>query len=715
MDCGPACLRMIARYHGRRCSLRYLRDKSCVTREGTSLLGLSEAAAAIGFKARSVLASGEYLAADAPLPCIVHWEGDHFVVLYKIAGDGFYIADPAYGRARFSREAFLSRWVAAGDEGYALLLEPGDAFAAGEEEGAGRSDLRFLWTYLKPHRRLLGQLLLAMLLGSLVQLVLPFLTQLIVDRGIAFKDVSLLHLILLGQFFLILSRVSVNILRSWILFYIGAPINISLVYDFLVKLARLPLGFFDVKMIGDILERINDHQRVETFMTSAVLGLGLTVFNLAVFGTVLVIYSPGIFLIFLAGTFLYLMWIGLFLRKRREIDFARFRQQGKNHSAIIQLILGMQEIRLNTCEGKIIKGWMNIQSDLFRLGRKSLALTQNQQAGCFLLQETLGIVITYVAARSVIDGSMTLGMMLAVQFILGQLHGPVEQLVQFAASAQDARISFERIEEIRAQPDEEDDPAAKRKDLPEGADIVVSDVSFRYAGLDAEPVLSHIALVLPHRKTTAIVGPSGSGKTTLVKLLAGVYPPAGGDLLIGGVSLADISKSAWRGKCGLVLQDGFIFSDTVAANIALAAGAADEKKLARAAGLANIHDFIVSLPLGYRTVIGAAGQGLSQGQKQRILIARAIYKNPDYLFWDEATNALDAVNEKEILANLENFFCLRTVVLVAHRLSTVKNADQIVVLDGGAVAETGTHEELLARRGAYYRLVRHQLEGEKSS
>jgi ATP-binding cassette, subfamily B, bacterial len=710
MDCGPACLRMVAKYYGKRYSLQYLRDKSYVSREGASLLGLSEAARSIGFQTKCVLVSLTSLKGDVRHPCIVHWDRDHFVVVYKIKNNDFYIADPAYGKARFSREAFRSHWAAADDEGYALLLETTEAFYANPEDAPNKKSFLFLFSYLKSYRQLLSQLLLAMLLGSFIQLMLPFLTQMIVDKGINSKDIGLLQMILLGQFLLIISRVSVNFIRGWILFYISTPINITLVYDFLVKLAKLPLGFFDTKMIGDTLQRINDHQRVESFITNSVLSIFLTVANIIVFGIVLVIYSLPIFLIFLAGTILYLLWIQLFLTRRREIDFSRFKQLGKNHNAIIQFIMGMQEIRLNNCERKIIKDWVNIQDGLFSLSRKSLALTQNQQAGCFLFQETQNILITYLAARSVISGDITLGMMLAIQFILGQLNGPVEQLVHFAAAAQDAKISFERIEEIHALPDEEDAREVKREDVVKEADIVISDVSFQYLGPYSEKVLKNVSLVLPNKKITAVVGPSGSGKTTLIKLLLGVYRPVGGNIIIGDVPLTEILASAWRKECGLVLQDGFIFSDTIAANIALKDEVIDEGRLKQATLVANINEFIESLPLGYKTVIGAAGQGLSQGQKQRILIARAVYKNPEYIFLDEATNSLDAGNESIIMKNLDLFFKKKTVVIVAHRLSTVRRADQIVVLDKGAVVETGTHTELIAKQGTYYNLVKNQLE-----
>lgn len=710
MDCGPACLRMVARHYGKHYSFQYLREKSYVSREGASLLGLRDAAESMGMRAKCVLASLDYLVSEARLPCIVHWEKNHFIVIYGVRKGRIYAADPACGRTSHDKEAFLSRWAAAADEGYALLLEPTEEFYAREDVTVPSRGFFFLLSYLKSHRQLFVQLLLAMLLGSLLQLLLPFLAQAIVDKGIGGKDLHLLQMILVGQLFLTASRASVNFIRGWILFHISTPVNIALVHDFLVKLTRLPLGFFDVKMVGDALQRIDDHHRVESFLTRSVLSIFLTIANVIVFGVVLTAYSFKVFLLFSAGTLAYLLWIRLFLPRRREIDFSRFRLMGRNQSLVIQLIMGMQEVRLNNCERKKIADWVSAQSDLLSINRKSLSLTQYQQSGCFLLRETQNIVITYAAASSVIGGEITLGMMLAIQFIMGQLSGPVEQLVDFAAAAQDAKISFERIEEIHVMKDEEDDREARRQDIPERADIAVSGVFFQYRGPYSEKVLKNVSLTLPNKKTTAIVGASGSGKTTLVKLLMGVYQPTSGRITVGGVPMGDIATGSWRSRCGLVMQDGFIFSDTIAGNIALNEGPTDEARLKLAAQMANIEEFVDSLPLGYRTLIGPDGQGLSQGQKQRILIARAVYKDPDYLFFDEATNSLDAGNEAVIMKNLDPFFRDRTAVVVAHRLSTVRNADQIVVLDKGVVVETGTHAELVKERGHYYGLVRNQLE-----
>jgi len=710
MDCGPACLRMITKYYGKSYSLQYFREKSYASREGVSLLGLRDAAVSIGMKARCVSVSIGYLETEAKLPCIVHWDNSHFVVVYKVEDGQFYVADPAGGKMKYKKEAFLSHWTSSGDEGYALLLEPDEEFYKRNDADVSPRKFFFLLAYLKPYKKLLVQLTAAMVLGGLIQLFLPFLTQIIVDKGIHASNIGLLQTVLLGQFLLIVSRAFVDYIRGWILFYISTPLNITLVYDFLIKLSKLPLGFFDKKMLGDLLQRINDYKRVENFLTSTVLSILLTCITLLVFGIVLATYSYPVFLIFCAGTCLYLFWLRIFLAKRRQIDFARFRQLGRNQNTIIQLITGMQEIRLHNCEKKKMADWVQIQNELFSIGKQSVSLTQNQQTGCFLIQETQNIIITYFAARSVIQGDITLGMMMAIMFILGQLNGPVEQLVYFIASAQDAKISFERVEEIRALQEEEPANKIKRTDIANDADIIVSNISFQYDGPYSETVLKDISLTLPNKKITAIVGTSGSGKTTLLKLLLGVYQPVRGAISIGNITMTDISNRAWRNRCGMVMQDGYIFSDTIAGNIALQDESTDDEKLKQAAKVANIDEFIETLPLGYRTLIGAEGHGLSQGQKQRILIARAVYKNPDCLFFDEATNSLDALNEAAVMKNLALFFQNKTVVVVAHRLSTVKNADKIIVLDKGIVVETGTHTELVANKGAYYRLVKNQLE-----
>ena len=711
MDCGPTCLRMIAEYYGKSYSLSYLRDQCYVTREGASLLALREGAVSIGLQSSCVSVSLDYLDTENVLPCIAHWDNNHFVVIYKINKDKVYVADPAHGKIKYKKEMFLKHWSNAGNnEGYALLLEPSSEFYTNQENPPRNKNFIFLFSYLKPYYQLLTQLIIGMIIASMIQLVLPFLTQMIVDKGINNRNIGFLKIILAGQLILISSRIFVNHIRSWLLFYISTPVNISLVYDFLIKLIRLPISFFDTKMLGDILQRVGDHQRIEYFITNSFLNIALTVINIIVFSVVLIIYNFKIFIIFAAGTAFYLIWILLFLKKRREIDYYRFKETSKNQNMIIQLIMGMQEIKLNLCHNKKIRNWIKIQDDLFLTGIKSLSLTQKQQSGCTLIQESQNIIITFISAYSVIQGDITLGMMLAIQFIIGQLNGPVDQLVHFIAVAQDAKLSFERIDEIHQKQDEEDTEKMNFKIIPDDADIVISDLSFQYGDPYSEKVLKNVSFVLPNKKITAIVGSSGSGKTTLLKLLLGFYQPVSGEIKIGEIPIKDISCSSWREKCGLVMQDGYIFSETIAENIALKDEIIDQNRLQQSAEIANIDEFIKSLPSGYNTKIGAEGHGLSQGQKQRVLIARAVYKNPEYIFFDEATNSLDANNEYTIMKNLDLFFHNRTVVIVAHRLSTVKNADKIIVLNKGSIEEVGTHNELINLKGFYYELVKNQLE-----
>jgi ATP-binding cassette subfamily B protein len=714
MDCGPTSLAMIARYYGKTYTVQTLRERSYITREGVSMLGTSDAAESIGMRTMGVRISFDKLAEEAVLPCIAHWKQNHFIVVYKIKKDRVYVSDPAHGLVKYTREEFLSGWASTKkdgvDQGLCLLLEPTPDFYAAEDEGLNKSSFMFLFSYLRPYKKFIAQLFLGMLLGSLLQLIFPFLTQSIVDFGINNRDIDFITLVLIAQLTLFVSRTSVEFIRSWILLHISTRINISLISDFLIKLMKLPIGFFDTKMIGDIMQRIGDHRRIESFLTTSTLNILFSMINLVIFGVVLAIYDVTIFMIFMIGSILYFLWIYLFMKKRRELDFKRFAQLADNQSNLFQLITGMQEIKLNNCEKQKRWEWERIQARLFKVNIKSLSLNQYQQVGSVFVNQTKNILITFFAAKGVIEGGMTLGMMLAVQYIIGQLNAPIEQLIGFLHSTQDAKISLERLGEIHLKKDEEEPDEHKLSILPEKRGITIDELSFQYEGPHSEMVLKDVNLEVPQNKTTAIVGTSGSGKTTLVKLMLGFYPPTKGEVRIGEVLLSNLSNRMWRQKSGVVMQDGFIFSDTIAKNIAVSDEIIDRKRLLNAARIANIQEFIESLPLGYNTKIGQEGHGLSQGQKQRILIARAAYINPQYLFFDEATNALDANNERIIMENLEEFFKGRTVVVVAHRLSTVKHADQIVVLEKGAVVEKGTHKELTALKGAYYNLVKNQLE-----
>lgn len=718
MDCGPTSLRMVAKHHGKSYSLQKLRELSHIDREGVSLLGISHAAETIGLKSLAVKTTLAQLAEDAPVPFIAHWRQEHFVVVYKIKkkrnGYTIYIADPASGKVKLNEEEFLKSW--ASDEkdgeklGISLLLETTPEFFTEKDEKLNREGFAYLFKYLFKYKKLLIQLALGFLIGSLLQLIFPFLTQSIVDYGINNRDIDFIYLILAGQLMLFFSQTIVNFIRSWIMLHIGARINISLISDFLLKLMKLPISYFDTKMTGDIMQRINDHHRIEQFLTGSSLNIVFSMFNLVLFSGVLYFYSPKIFLMFIVGAVLYILWVILFLKKRKELDYKQFNEASINQSKIVQIIQGMQEIKLNNSEKQKRWEWERVQAKLYKISIKSLALSQWQQGGATFINQLANIMITFLSAKLVIDGEVTLGMMMAIQYIIGQANAPIIQLIGFIQMGQDAKLSLERLAEIHNKEDEEDAEKTSLKELPLDKTIYFDNVSFQYGGPDSEKVLQNLDLKIPEGKITAIVGSSGSGKTTLLKLLMKFYEPISGELKMGNTSLKNISNRTWRDKLGTVMQEGFIFSDTIAYNIAVGVEQIDKERLLQAVRIANLEDFISRLPLGFNTKIGQEGIGVSQGQKQRILIARAVYKNPEIMLFDEATNSLDANNEMIIMKNLDEFYKGKTVIIVAHRLSTVKNADNIIVLENGKLIEKGTHTELTNKKGAYYTLVKNQLE-----
>lgn len=715
MDCGPTCIRIIARYYGKRYSLQTLRERCQLNREGVSLLGISEAATQIGFRTVPLKTDLDTLYKEQAVPCIAHWRQNHFVVVFKITKKYVWVSDPAKGIVQLSRHDFLESWVQTTEDGKALgvvlLMEPTVAFFQEEDEKQGsRLQLQSVGVYFLRYRKLFVQLLLGLLVGNALQLFLPFLTQGVVDVGIATKDMQFIYLLLIGQLMLFVGSTMLDFMRSWILLHISTRINISLLSDFLVKLMKLPLSYFDTKMLGDIMQRMNDHKRIETFLTGSTINTIFSIFNFIVFTFIIVVYDVKIFLIFLAGNVLYFAWVYAFMKFRRKLDFKQFELAAKNQSTIIQLINGMQEIKMNDCAEQKRWGWEHIQAKLFKLNIRSLSLNQFQQGGASFINQAKNIIVTFYSAKAVVDGNLTLGGMMAVQYIIGQLNAPIQQFILFMQAYQDARISLERINEIHEAPDEEPLNIPKIRLLPRDKSITIRNLQYKYVGYDSNWVLNNINFRIPYGKTTAIVGMSGSGKTTLLKLLLKFYDPANGEIRVSDTRFDNISSSFWRSRCGVVMQDGFIFSDTIVNNIAVKGGDLDWDRLMHAAQVANIHDMIAALPLGFNTMIGAEGNGLSQGQKQRILIARAVYKDPDYIFFDEATNSLDANNERVIMDNLQDFFQGRTVVVVAHRLSTVRNADQIVVLHKGEITEIGNHDELIRKQGSYFELVRNQLE-----
>lgn len=789
MDCGPTCLAMVCKHYQKNIPIQTLRDKTQIGKEGVNLLGISEAAEQIGFRTNAVKITYKQLTEEALLPAILYWNQNHFVVAVpqKTKGKKITVADPAKGIISYTKEEFLQHWISnkeAGEvEGIALLLEPTPAFYsqdedAAENESSKKATLGFrrIIQYIFPYKKLVVQLFTGLAVASVLQLILPFLTQSVVDTGIHTGNIHFVYIVLIAQLALFAGRLSIEFVRSWILLHISTRINISILTDFLIKLMRLPLAYFDSKKTGDLLQRMNDHKRIESFLTGSSINVLFSLVNLVIFSVVLAVFNTGIFLVFAVASVLYGLWVILFLKKRKELDYKRFDIASQEQSATIQLIQGMQEIKLANAERPMRWNWERLQAKLFRYSMKSLSLNQWQQSGAFFINEGKNILITFFAAKAVIDGQMSLGSMLAVQYIIGQLNSPIEQLIGFLQSWQNAQISMDRLNEIHGIEDEEPAQQYLIKELPhafkrrivggsspskspqredfsaaqgqlvvdsdeyltpnfytntdcaealnsegclekdphwrdrEEAFISLNQISFTYPGAGNEPVLKNINLQIPKGKTTAIVGTSGSGKTTLLKLLLKFYTPQRGDMKLGATSFSQISHSTWRSHCGVVMQESFIFSDSIARNIAVGADKIDMDRLYHAVTVANCREFIEELPLGFNTKIGAEGTGISMGQKQRILIARAVYRDPLFLFFDEATNSLDANNEQVIMHNLQQFFKGRTVLVVAHRLSTVKNADQIVVLNKGVITECGTHSELVNLRGEYYTLVKNQLE-----
>lgn len=715
MDCGPTCLRMIAKHYGRSMSLEKIRSYTETNRDGTSLKNIAQTAEKIGFRTLGVKINFNQLEEEAPLPAIVLWRQRHYVVVYKIKRGTVYVADPAHGLLKYSESEFIKNWINTSannetEDGIALLLEPTPKLKEVEEDDATkRKGFSFLYQYLFRYKKFMLQLVIGLLAASVLQLIFPFLTQSVVDVGIQNQDIDFVYLILLAQLFLFIGQTVIEVVRGWILLHLSARINISLISDFFIKLMNLPIAYFDVRMTGDILQRIGDHQRIENLLTSQSLNVLFSFFNLIVFGAVLAWYDLTIFGIFLLGSVLYLVWVVIFLKRRKDLDYKRFSETSNEQSKVIELINGMQEIKLHNAEKQKRWSWEFLQVKLFKLSMKSLALEQTQTIGSNFINEIKNIFISIFSAKLVIDGQITLGMMLSISYIIGQLNSPIQQLIGFVYSVQDAKIALERLSEIHNKEDEEERPDQVSTHIPDNADIKIENIHFRYSGTEEE-VIKGLNLVIPANKVTAIVGASGSGKTTLMKMILKFYEPSTGKISYGNTKLSNVSQTLWREKCGVVMQEGYIFNDTIANNIAIGHDFVDTKKLVKAVDVANIQEFIEKLPLGYNTKIGTEGVGISTGQKQRLLIARAVYKDPDIICFDEATSALDAKNERVIMQNLNQFFEDRTAIVIAHRLSTVRNANQIIVLEDGTIKEIGNHQELLDLRGKYFELVKNQLE-----
>jgi ATP-binding cassette subfamily B protein len=712
-DCGPTCLRMIAKYYGRTFSREFLRDKAGITRIGVTMAGIAEAAEAIEMRTLGMRISLESLINEAPTPFIVPWRQKHFVVVYKTSKTKIWLADPAQGFLTYTHEDFLTAWTDTIDKtGFVLILEPNTNFNEQDDDKETEKGFSFLYPYFKPYKKLIYQIFIGLLVATCIQFILPFLMQSIVDVGVNNQDMPFIYLILVAQLVLILSQTLVSVFREWILIHITSRFNIKMISDFLYKMLKLPVNYFETRNAGEHLQRITDHTRIQNFISSSSLNMIFSMVTFVIFNAILAFYDLTIFLVFIIGAVLYVGWTFFFLKKRAELDFKRFDQQSQNQTSLIQIINGVKEIKINNSQRKNRWKWEFNQISLFKTSLSTLKLAQYQTIGANFINELKNIIITFLSAKAVVDGNLTLGMMTSIQFIVGQLNMPLSNFVHFIQSWQDAKISLERLSQVHLKEDEDVDEAHKAKGLPNDKSIVLKDLSFRYGGKSSPLILKNVSCVIPQGKTTAIVGASGSGKTTLMKLLLRFYDPVGGSINIGAINLNDIHNDFWRLNCGAVMQDTFMFNDTIAGNISESEQneIIDREKLNNAAFVANIEDFIERLPNKYNTELGTSGIRLSGGQEQRLMIARAVYKDPYYLFFDEATSALDANNEKVIMENLNNFISGKTAIIVAHRLSTVKSADNIIVLENGEIVEQGNHSDLTRLKGKYYELVKNQLE-----
>lgn len=712
-DCGPTCLRMIAKHYGKTFSREFLRDKASITRTGVTMAGIAEAAEAIEMRTLGMRVALDSLVNEAPTPFIVPWRQKHFVVVYKTTKKKIYVADPAQGLLSYSHEDFHNAWTNTTDgTGFILLLEPNSKFFSLEEDKSKRKGFKFLIPYFKPYSKLIRQVFIGLIVASIIQFILPFLMQTVVDVGVNNQDIPFIYLILISQLVLILSQTLVGIFRDWLLIHITSRFNIKMVSDFLFKMLKLPISYFETRNTGEHLQRVNDHVRIQNFVSSSSLNMIFSLITFVVFNGILAYYNLKIFLVFIISAIFYVGWTFFFLKKRAELDYKRFDEQSQSQTNLVQIINGVKEIKINNSQRKNRWKWEYTQISLFKTSLSTLKLAQYQTTGASFINELKNIIIIFLSAKAVVDGNLTLGMMTSIQYIVGQLNLPLGNFVAFIQTWQDAKISLERLSQVHEREDEDELKSNKVKEISEDKTIVLKDLSFRYGGKSTPFVLKNINCTLPQGKTTAIVGASGSGKTTLLKLLLKFYEPTKGSIAIGSIDLNNINNDFWRMNCGAVMQDTFIFNDTIAGNISESEQneIIDRQKLKDASFVSNMDEFIEKLPNKYNTELGTSGIRLSGGQEQRIMIARAVYKNPFYVFFDEATSALDANNEKVIMDNLNSFIKDKTAIIVAHRLSTVKNADNIIVLENGEIVEQGNHDELTKIRGKYYQLVKNQLE-----
>lgn len=710
-DCGPACLKIIAKHFGKFYSLQSLRDKCGITKEGVSLLDLSTGAESIGLRTLAIKCTIDDVVNSVPFPAIIFWKDSHFVVVYHANKKYIWVSDPAKGRIKYTHEEFKKGWYQKGaKQGVLLAIEPTAEFKDSKAEREQRKNtFSSILKYFTPYQRNFILIFVIMLLVTALQGMLPFISKAVIDVGIKTSDVNFINMVLIGNISILLSVMIFNVIRDWILMHITARVNIALISDYLIKLMKLPVTFFENKLLGDILQRAQDHERIRSFIMNNSLSLIFSILTFVVFSIILLIYNAIIFYIFISGSILYAGWVLLFLNIRKKMDWEYFELLSKNQSYWVETVSSIQDIKIYNYEKHRRWKWEEIQARLYHVNKRVLAITNAQNLGAQFIESIKNMGIVFFCATAVIKGEITFGVMISTQFIIGMLNGPLVQFINFIVSAQYAKISFLRINEIKQLEDEEELlSVGSTTILPENKSLILDNVNFQYTA-NSPLVLHNIYLHIPENKVTAIVGGSGCGKSTLLKLLVRLYKPSYGDIKMDKMNVNAINLRQWRSMCGVVMQDGKIFSDTILNNIVLDDEHIDYEQLRKVCRIAQIEDEINAMPKGFETNIGENGRGLSGGQKQRLLIARALYRNPQYLFLDEATNALDTINEKKIVEALNNAFLQRTVIVVAHRLSTIRNADQIVVLDKGYIVEVGNHDSLMERKGHYFQMIASQM------